>query len=321
MNRVKKIYLFIKYWGLKYGCMRFYDRFHNTEEASQFMYEYQAKLPQSEYKNELIKLFHIKTGKKLDLENPISFNEKIQWLKLYNTTPLKTKLSDKFLVREWVEQKIGEEYLIPLLGVYSSAKDINLQALPEKFVLKTNHGSGCNIIVRNKNDLNWDEIEKTLDEWMAINFAWRQGLELQYKDIKPLIIAEEFIENKENNLRDYKIHCFNGEPKFIQLIGDRDIVKHTGKEAFYSLEWELQNFTYTYPKYETECAKPQNLKEMIKLAKILAEEFIYVRVDFYQLDNGVIKFGEMTFTPASGYDFWNPTETDIILGQLMQLPI
>lgn len=241
-------------------------------------------------------------------------------MKLYDTTILKTKLTDKYLVREWVQEKIGQKYLIPLIGVFDSLDEIDINKLPEKFVMKTNHGSGCNMIVKNKNELNWSEVEKNFNKWMSINFAWMQGLELQYKDIKPIILVEHYIENNGNNLFDYKFYCFNGKAKYIQVIGNRNINKHFAQEAFYSVEWKMQDFTLTYPRYENDIDKPKNLKEMIKIAEELAKDFIYVRVDLYELDDGAIKFGEMTFTPASGFDNWKPKKMNYILGDMIKMP-
>ncbi|MBO5479080.1 MAG: glycosyltransferase [Clostridia bacterium] len=320
MNKLEKIYYATKYWGLEYCYYILYDRIFHTDSANKFMYNYNSKISSDQYEIQLKKIYHMETGKKLDINNPRSFNEKIQWLKLHDTTLLKTKLTDKYMVREWVEKKIGESYLIPLVGVFNSLEELDIDRLPEKFVLKANHGSGCNMIVNDKKKLDWTEVEKNFSKWMLINFAWVQGLELQYKDIKPLIVVEQYIENGGNNLFDYKIYCFNGKAKYIQVIGNRDIKNHTAKEAFYSVDWEKQDFTLTYPRYEGENVKPKNLQKMIEIAEELAKEFIYVRVDLYELDDGTIKFGEMTFTPASGFDIWKPEEMDIILGEMMELP-
>lgn len=320
MNGLMRLYYATKYWGIKYCYYILYDRIFHADKSQNFMYDFNAKLLPNQYEKQLKKIYHMKTGKKLNLNNPRSFNEKIQWLKLYDTTPLKTKLADKYLVRGWIEEKIGEKYLIPLIGRFDSLNDIDIDVLPEKFVLKANHGSGCNMIVKNKKELDWMEAKRNFEKWMSINYAWMQGLELQYKDIKPMILIEEYIENNGNNLFDYKIYCFNGKAKYIQVMGDRDIKKHLAKEAFYNVDWKKQDFTQTYPQYENENIRPKNLEEMIKIAEILAEDFTYVRVDLYELDDGTIKFGEMTFTPTSGFDNWKPEKMNFILGEMMKLP-
>ncbi len=169
----------------------------------------------------------------LDIDNPGSYNEKIQWIKLHDVTPLMTKLADKYLVREWVADKIGEQYLVPLLGVWDCFDDINFDELPDRFVLKCNHGSGMNLVVKDKKSFDWAEAKNKFDRWMAINFAFQNGFELQYKDIPRKIIAEEYIEQMDEDLLDFKIHCFKGEPKIVQVIGSRELAHHTAKEAFF----------------------------------------------------------------------------------------
>lgn len=210
------------------------------------MYDYNARISLNQYENQLKKIYHMKTGIKLNIKNPHSFNEKIQWLKLHDLTTLKTKLTDKYLVREWVQEKIGQKYLIPLIGVFDSLDEIDINKLPEKFVMKTNHGSGCNVIVKNKIEINWSEAEKNFNKWMSINFAWMQGLELQYKDIKPIILVEHYIENNGNNLFVYKFYCFNGKAKYIHVVGNRNIKEHYVQEVFYSVEWERQDFVSSF---------------------------------------------------------------------------
>ena len=185
-----------------------------------------------------------RTGKNLNLENPKTFNEKIQWLKLYDNSPLKTKLADKYLVREWIEEQIGSEYLIPLLGVWNNFDEIDFDKLPEKFVLKANHGSHWNIIVKDKSKLDKSKAKKKFDKWMARDYAFKAGLELQYRGIKPKIIAEKFIEDTNGELNDYKIMCFNGEPKFVWVDCGR-YSNHT--KNIYDLDWNLQPFKMTYP--------------------------------------------------------------------------
>ncbi len=257
-----------------------------------------------------------RTGKNLNLENPKTFNEKIQWLKLYDNSPLKTKLADKYLVREWIEEQIGSEYLIPLLGAWNNFDEIDFDKLPEKFVLKANHGSHWNIIVKDKSKLDKSKAKKKFDKWMARDYAFKAGLELQYKGIKPKIIAEKFIEDTNGELNDYKIMCFNGEPKFVWVDCGR-YSNHT--KNIYDLDWNLQPFKMTYPISKTPIARPENLDKMIELAKILCKDFAFVRVDFYNVD-GKIYFGEMTFTSMSGTDKFEPEKYDLELGNMLTLP-
>ena len=258
--------------------------------------------------------------KPLNLNNPQTFNEKIQWLKLYDSTPIKTQLADKYLVRDWVKEKIGEKYLIPLLGVYDKFEDIDFYKLPKQFVIKCNHGCGFNIIVKDKSKLNLADTKEKLDKWLNTNFAFQYGYELHYRDIKPKIIIEQYIENKGSNgdLYDYKFWCFNGKVKYIQFLSERNL--DGLKMAFYDRNWIKQHFVYSYPLDEKIIKKPNNLKEMIQLAETLSKDFNHVRVDFYRLDNGHIYFGEMTFTSASGLCKWNDEKINKYFGALIKLP-
>ena len=251
----------------------------------------------------------------MDLDNPKTFNEKIQWLKLYDNSPLKTKLSDKYLVREFIKEQIGDEYLIPLLGVWDSFDEIEFEKLPDSFVLKVNHGSGWNIIVKNKLDFNIKAAKKKFDLWMDINYAYK-GFELQYRDIKPKIIAEKYMQDSRGELNDYKIMCFNGEPKFIWIDCGR-YTNHT--RNIYDLNWNLQPFTILYPALQTDIPKPEQLDKMIELAKKLCLDFPFVRIDFYNID-GKIYLGEITFTTGNGTEKFTPERYDLELGNILVLP-
>ena len=293
-----------------------------NEIVSNRNYNKYKNLNPERYPQELKAQFKSATGKPLNLENPKTFDEKIQWMKLYDSTPLKTELADKYLVRAYVAEKIGDEYLIPLLGVWDAFNEIDFEKLPNQFVLKANHGSGWNIIVRDKSKFDKKDAKKLFEKWMKRNYAFQAGLELHYKDILPLIIAEEYIENGGGNLFDYKVHCFGGKAMYIQYIGDR--ATHTTREGWFDRDWKLMSFTDgCYPKYDSNIPKPNNLKELLSLSEKLALPFSYVRVDFYVLNDGSIKFGEMTFTPASGMHNWFsdgdmiPDEVDLMLGELI----
>ena len=278
-------------------------------------YNYYKNLNQDKYPQELKKWFKSATGKPLNLENPKTFGEKINWMKLYDSTPLKTQLADKYLVRNYVSEKIGEEYLIPLLGVWSSFDEIDFEKLPNQFVLKANHGSGWNIIVRDKSEFDKNSAKKMFDKWMKTNYAFQAGLELHYKDINPKIIAEKYIENSGGNLSDYKVHCFGGKAIYVQYIGDR--ATQTTHEAWYDRQWKLMPFTLTYPKYEQDIPCPNNLGNLLRLSENLSSPFSYVRVDFYVLNDGQFKFGELTFTPASGGDTFTPDKYNLEIGELI----
>lgn len=261
--------------------------------------------------------YYSKLNSNLDLNNPKTFNEKMQWLKIYNALPIKTRLADKYLVRDWIKEKIGEEYLIPLLGVYDKFEDIDFSKLPNQFVIKCNHGSGYNIIVKDKSTLNLSEVKSKLDRWMHENFAFKNGFELHYLNIKPKIIIEEFISNDGEALWDYKFWCFNNQVKYMQF---RDDFSSNLEMAFYDLQWNKQPFYYDHPLYKKELEKPNNFNEMIKIAEKLCEGFIMVCVDLYRLNNGKIKFGEMTFTRSSGIAKQNNEKFNKKLGDLIVLP-
>lgn len=285
-------------------------------------YFYYANLSPDLYNAELRLWYRNVTGRLLDLKNPRTFNEKLNWMKLYDRNPLKTRLADKYLVRDWVKERIGEDHLIPLLGVWDDFESIDFDALPERFVLKCNHGSGSNVIVKDKSTLDMDDARAMFQAWMSVDWAHVFGFELHYSDITKKIIAEEFIEELSGNLYDYKIHCFGGEPKFIQCIGDRDPRAHTAHQIFYDFEWNDIGWTFEdYPRFPRQVDKPDCLNEMYDIAKALSRDFPYVRVDLYDL-KGRILFGEMTFTPLSGAYVYRGTFTplkDLELGEMIDL--
>lgn len=274
-----------------------------------------ANLSENDYEKYLKKWFLKRTGKHLNLENPQTFSEKIQWLKLYNSTPLKTELADKYKVRNWVKEQIGEEYLIPILGVWQKFEDIDFDKLPEKFVLKANHGCGWNIIVKNKDKFDKEKAKKKFHKWLNTNYASRAGLELHYNDIKPLIVAEQYLETPDGDLKDYKFLCFNGQVKYIWV--DKDRQKHH-RRNLYDTEWNLLPVKIAYENFTEPCAKPHNLDKMIEFANKMSKDFAFVRVDFYEHDNHLY-FGEMTFTSGSGVKKFIPEEYDYKLGEMIDL--
>lgn len=269
------------------------------------------------YEKKLQKWYRTATGKKLNLKNPKTFNEKIQWLKLYDSTPIKTLLADKYLVRDWVKEKIGEKYLIPCLGVYDSFNDIDFSKLPDKFVIKCNHGSGWNIIVKDKSQLDLKQTQQQIDLWMEQNFAFQCGYEMHYYNIPPKIIIEQYMEDSSGELRDYKFTCFNGKPEFIWIDEGR-FSEH--KRNLYDLDWNLLPYQINtkYQHFESP-QKPECLPEMLQLAEKLSSGFLYVRTDFYVINNKVY-FGEMTFTSGSGSEDIFPKSFDKHLSQKLELP-
>lgn len=299
-----------------------YSRYRRLKnEFYKFKAETQYKmckyLPEEKYADYLKEWYYENTGGILDLENPKTFNEKIQWLKLYDSTPLKTRLADKYLVRDWVKEKIGEEYLIPLLGVWDKFDDIDFSELPDKFVLKCNHGCCYNIIVKDKSKLNIEDTRKKINKWMNEDFAYKAGLELHYSAIPRKIIAEEYIETKNNDLQDYKFMCMDGDIKVIWVDKDR-YTDH--KRNLYDTDWKfLDKQINTHYKHFKHCDKPHNFEKMKEFAKLMSKGFALARVDFYE-NNDKLYFGEMTFTTSSGTEKTYPASYDLELGNMLKLP-
>ena len=311
---LNKVIGYYEIGGLNLLLFKVEDKLFHGKNGKDYLRKVLEAAEPEEYPRLLKSMWKVHFNEPLDLDNPQSFNEKIQWLKLYDTTPLKTRLADKYLVRDWIKEKIGEKYLVPLLGVWDSFDEIDFDALPDTFVLKCNHGSGMNMVVKDKKAFDKKAAKVQFDEWMKSDFTFLNGFEMQYRDIPHKIIAEKFIEQMDENLLDYKIHVFGGEPKIIQVIGDRDLVHHTGKEAFFDLNWQPQDLMYhTYDMYEKMPSRPDNLGEMLNIARKLGTEFRYVRVDLYNID-GKILFGEMTFTPASGFGKWGGVQAKNSVG-------
>ncbi|MBS5450496.1 MAG: hypothetical protein KHZ24_04695 [Coriobacteriia bacterium] len=274
-------------------------------------------LDPSLYAHALRMWYQNKTGCTLDLYNPTTYNEKIQWLKVFDHDPRKTELADKLKVRDWVARKIGEEYLIPLCAVYDRAEEIAFDTLPESFVMKATHGSGWNLLVPSKSDITANLLLSKARSWLNTNFAFVNGYEMQYNDIPRKIIIEKYLSNKDGNLNDYKFWCFNGKVEYIQYIAER----RTGmKMLFLDTDWRPMPFVYDHPLLEDVVERPDNLSEMLELAEKLSKGFCHVRVDLYRLDDGTIKFGEMTFSSASGVGRWLPSEADTLMGKYLCLP-
>lgn len=217
-------------------------------------------------------------GKKLNLKNPKTFNEKLQWLKLYDRNPLYTKLADKYEVRQYVKEKIGEQYLVPLIGVYNSVEEIPFDVLPEQYVLKCTHDSGTAIIKNATNKISVTEIKNKLKKALKRNYYYEHR-EWCYKNNRPRIICEQIIKTKDNNPpRDYKIFCFDGQPKFLFVASDRG---RGTKFDFFDIEWNKYPVMQHYPNSSYKIEKPKKWDEMVACAKKLSAGFTHVRVDFY----------------------------------------
>lgn len=241
-------------------------------------------------------LYHRTFKKRLNLENPVGFNEKLMWLKLkvYNNNPVVWQCSDKYHVREFVKScGISEDHLPKLINTYLTPEEIDYNKLPKKFALKCSHGCGFNIICQDKKKLNQKETNKKLRKWLKTKFGYKTA-ETHYMHIKPRIICEEFIENQKGEFPiDYKLYCFNGKPKLVLVCVDR---KEHYQTAFYDMEWNRVHLRDNETKKEI--SKPASLDEMVEIAKKVTKDFPFVRVDFYEYKGKAI-LGEMTFTPAA----------------------
>jgi len=257
--------------------------------------------------------------KALDSQSPDTFNEKLQWLKLYDRKPEYTVMVDKYRVREYIADKIGDEYLIPLIGVWDSPDEIDFDALPNQFAMKCNHNSGLGMcICTDKSRLDSVKVKKELSRGLKQNY-YLTGREWPYKDVPRKIIAEQFMKSDAGGLTDYKIHCFNGEPKLILVCKDR--FTETGlTEDFFSTQWEhLDIRRPKHPNATQPIPQPAELSRMLSLAQMLSENIPFLRVDFYIIEHKIY-FSELTFFPASGFEKFVPEKWDQILGDWLTLP-
>lgn len=274
-------------------------------------------LPDKQY----VKLyFRLNLHRKLNLEHPVYLNDKLQWLKFNYRSPLQTIVSDKYRVREYVENIIGSGYLIPLIGVWDNFDEIDFKKLPEQFVLKCNHDSGGLAICKNKKDFNKEEARKKIERSLKSNFFWI-GREYQYKNIIPKIICEKFISENGNIPEDYKIYCFNGKPDAILVCKGRfSEGSHKAEYYYYDHNWNYLPYNKgDNIENNPGILKPKNLKEMLEIAKKLSKDFIFARIDLYNID-GKIYFGEITLSPNSGFDPDITLETDKLFGDKLQIP-
>lgn len=263
--------------------------------------------------------FRIKVGYKLKLHKPVTFNEKLQWLKIFNRDEKYTQMVDKLNVKKYVSDTIGNEYVIPnIAGPWKSVNDIVFDDLPEKFVLKCTHDSGGTVICTEKKMLDIEKAKRKLSKSLRHNYYW-QGREWPYKGVIPLIIAEQYIAGEDNIPPvDYKLMCFNGKVKCSFTVTNR-FSKNGICVNFYDEKWQPMPFIRHYPKNPEEIACPNNYNKMVELAEKLSSGIPFVRVDFFEV-NGKVYFGEMTFFPGGGMEEFCPEEWDSKLGDWIELP-
>ena len=256
-------------------------------------------------------------GREPDLENPKRLTDKLEWLKAYDSTFLKTYCADKILVRDYVKEKLGKDISIPLLGTYDKFDDIDFNKLPKDYVMKTNHGSHTNIIVRNS-QINKANAKRQFNEWLSKDWSW-WGYEMHYVPIKRRILIEPFMSDGNPDLIDYKFICFNGKPTYCQVIADR----HSAKKHlnWYDMNWEpCKNISRKdFPaNYNLKHEVPKTFEEMKEYAAKLSEDFKFVRVDFYEI-NRKVYFGELTFIPGAAYIKYTDDKVDFMLGEMLKL--
>lgn len=260
--------------------------------------------------------YHNKKGYWMDFDNPKTFNEKLQWLKLYNRNPKYTIMVDKYAVKQYVADIIGEQYIIPTLGVYKSINDINFDKLPNQFVLKCTHDSGGLLICRDKSKFDKEAARKIFENSLKTDF-YRFGREWPYKNVPRRIIVEKYmIDEKSNDLRDYKFFCFNGRPLLVQVDFGR-FKDH--RRNFFDLNWNIVQLEIEYPSdHSFVIDKPSTFKQMVKFAIELSAGIPFVRIDMYEV-NGHLYFGEITFFHGSGQETFIPAEWNLKLGKMINI--
>lgn len=263
--------------------------------------------------------YFVKFKKPLNLKNPKTYNEKLQWLKLYHRRPEYSRLVDKYEAKLIVEDVVGSEYIIPTLGVWDRVEDIDFHSLPNQFVLKCTHDCGGLVICKDKSQLNIEETKQILNTALRSNF-YHIGREWPYKNVRPRILAEAYMEDtKTGELRDYKFYCFDGEPKVMLLASDRQTEGEESKFDFYDMGFEHLDFRRGHPNSDRPVKKPETFDAMRKLAEQLSQGLPHVRVDLYEV-NGKNYFGELTFYPGNGMTRFEPEEWDYTLGDWITLP-
>lgn len=277
--------------------------------------EMKAKMPAEDF---LKRMYRIKMGIELNLENPMRYTEKLQWLKLYDHRPEYTTMVDKYEVKGYVADSIGEEYVVPLLGVWNSVEEIDFSSLPDQFVLKTTHDSGAYVICKDKKTFDVKKAKKKLNYFLKRRY-YNCNREWPYKNVKPRIIAEVYLEDSvHKELRDYKFFTFGGEPKVLYIAQGRGRGEPTVAD-FYDMNFNHLPFTIDHDTAKIPPEKPKCFEDMKKLAAVLSKGTPQLRVDFYEV-NGKVYFGEMTFFHCSGFDGFHPDEWDKTFGDWVVLP-
>lgn len=264
-------------------------------------------------------LYRLSMGERCNLKNPVKYNEKLQWLKLHDRKPEYARMVDKYEVRGYIAETIGEEYLIPCYGVYNSFEEIDFSKLPEQFVLKCTHDSGSVEICKDRNTFDIEKAGERLTEALNKNY-YNTYREWPYKSVKPRIIAEKFmVDESVDDLRDYKVMCFNGEAKLIEVHENRFACERGYTQTFYDRLWNKLDIAQKgFVPTNEEREKPFKLEEMLVLSEKIAKDMYHARIDWYLIGDKLY-FGEITFYDGSGFAKFEDEEDDIFLGSLIQL--
>ena len=263
--------------------------------------------------------FKHRIGYPLNIDNPRSYNEKLQWLKLNDIHEEYSEMVDKVTAKEYVAKLVGKQYVIPTIGIWDSVEDINWDKLPRQFVIKCTGDSGGVVVCKDKNLIDIEAAKAKLQRGWNCNY-YKYNKEYPYKNVSPRIIAEKYLEDESGyELKDYKIFCFNGEPKLLFVASDRQIEGEETKFDFFDLDWNHLPFTNGHPNSTRHIEKPENFEEMIDVARKLSANIPHVRIDLYNC-KGKIYFGEITFFHWSGMTPFVPIEWDYKLGSLISLP-
>ena len=302
VGKLKSVKRLISDKGYRMYALSFKGFYKNVDDAKYLKHVYKSKM-----------------GKELNLENPTTFNEKLQWLKIYDRKPEYTLMVDKYEAKKYVAERIGEEHIIENYGVWDKFDDIDFDALPEKFVLKCTHDSGGLAICRDKNTFDKQKAKKKINRSLKLNYFY-SSREWPYKNVKPRIIAEKYMEDSNDclGLMDYKFYCFDGEPKFLYI--SKDLENHSiASISFLNLDWTFAKYKRSdYKAFSELPQKPKLLDEMLQICRVLSKDIPFLRVDLYEIDERVY-FSELTFCPCAGFmPFVDPSH-DKELGELINL--
>ena len=264
-------------------------------------------------------LYRVIMGRKLNLKNPKEYNEKLQWLKLNDRKPEYSTMVDKYEVRGYIGDLLGDKYLIPCLGIYDSVDDIDIDALPDKFVLKCTHDSGSVEICKDKSSFDIEGARHRLSQAMKRNY-YATYREWPYKYVKPRIIAEGYLEGDGGDLKDYKVMCFNGEAKIIEVHENRFVEGKVHTQTFYDREWNIVPLTQIETvTVDRPGERPRQLDEILRLSELIAKNMYHARIDWY-IEGDKIYFGEITFFDGSGFESFSTPEMERMLGDMINLP-